>query len=91
MAIGQMTVDSEEKAMALRNCSAPLRPPFRRPVAKPKDTGFLEVVSLGTPELFEPQALNSALAKMTLDVSGVDVASIVQFVNQIAKPAGVGR
>ena len=86
MAIGQMVVDSQESHGLAELFRSRFDHHFRRPIATPKETGFLEVVALDTPELFAQQEINSALAKMTLDVSGVDVGKIVQFVNQIAKP-----
>lgn len=86
MSIGQITVDSQDSRGLAELFRSRFDHHFRRPLATPKETGFLEVVALDTPELFAQQGLNSALAKMTLDVSGVDVGKIVQFINQIAKP-----
>lgn len=86
MAIGQMVVDGQESRGLAELFRSRFDHHFRRPVATPKETGFLEVVALDTPELFAQQEINNALAKMTLDVSGVDVGKIVQFVNQIAHP-----
>ena len=86
MSIGQMTVDGQESRGQAELFRSRFDHHFRRPVAIPKETGFLEVVSLDTPELFKQKGLDSALARMTLDVSGVDLAKLVQFVNQIAKP-----
>jgi tetratricopeptide (TPR) repeat protein len=86
MSIGHMTVDGQENRGYAELLRARFDHHFRHPVAIPKETGFLEVVSLDTPELFQQKGLNGAFEKMTLDVSGVDVAKLVQFVNQLARP-----
>jgi tetratricopeptide (TPR) repeat protein len=86
MSIGQMTVDGKESRGHAELLRTRFDHHFRRLVAIPKETGFLEVVSLDTPELFQQKGLDSALEKMTVEVSGVDVAKLVHFVNQLAKP-----
>ena len=86
MSIGHMTVDGRENRGYAELLRARFDHHFRHPVAIPKETGFLEVVSLDTPELFQQKGLDGAFEKMTLDVSGVDVAKLVQFVNQLARP-----
>lgn len=85
MSIGQMTVDGKESRGYAELLRARFDYHFRRPVAMAKETGFLEVVALDTPELFQPKGLDTALEKMTLEVSGVDVAKFVQWINQLAK------
>jgi hypothetical protein len=86
ISIGQMTIDGKESRGHAELLRARFDHHFRRPVAMSKETGFLEVVSLDTPELFQQKALDSALEKMTVDVAGVDVAKLIHFVNQLAKP-----
>lgn len=86
MSIGQMTVDGKESRGYAELLRARFDYHFRRPVAMAKETGFLEVVALDAPELFQPKGLDTALEKMTLEVSGVDVAKFVQWINQLAKP-----
>jgi hypothetical protein len=86
MSIGQMTVDGKESKGHAELLRARFDHHFRRPVAMPKETGFLEVVTLDAPELFQAKGLEGALAKMTVEVSGVDVAKLLQLVNQLAKP-----
>ena len=86
MSIGQMTVDGGESKAHAELLRARFDHHFRRPVEMPKETGFLEVVSLDAPELFQQKDLDGALEKMTVEVSGVDVGKFVQFVNQLAKP-----
>jgi hypothetical protein len=86
MSIGQMTVDGKESRGHAELLRTRFDHHFRRLVAIPKETGFLEVVSLDTPELFQQKGLDSALEKMTVEVSGVDVARLVRFANQLAKP-----
>jgi tetratricopeptide (TPR) repeat protein len=86
MSIGQMTVDGIESRGHAELLRTRFDHHFRRPVAISKETGFLEMVSLDTPELFQQKGMDSALEKMTVEVSGVDVAKLVHFVNQLAKP-----
>jgi hypothetical protein len=86
MSIGHVTVDGQENRGYAELLRARFDHHFRRPVAIPKETGFLEVVSLDAPELFQQKSLDAALEKMTVEVSGVDVARVIQFMNQLAKP-----
>jgi tetratricopeptide (TPR) repeat protein len=86
MSIGQMTVDGEESKGYAELLRARFDHHFRRPVSIPKETGFLEVVTLDTPELFQPKGLNGELQKMTVEVSGVDVTKLIHLVNQLFKP-----
>ncbi len=88
MSIGQMTVDGVESRGHAELLRTRFDHHFRRPVAISKETGFLETVTLDSPELFQQKGMNgaSALEKMTVDVSGVDVAKLVRFANQLAKP-----
>jgi hypothetical protein len=86
MSIGKMTVDGKESEGYAELLRARFDYHFRRPVAMPKETGFLEVVTLDAPELFQPEGITRALEKMTVEVSGVDVAKIIHFFTQLAKP-----
>jgi hypothetical protein len=86
MAIGQMTVDGKDSRSHAELLRARFDHHFRRPAAIPKETGFLEVVALDAPDLFQQKALESPLERMTVDVSGVDVAKLAHFVNQLARP-----
>ena len=86
MSIGQITVDGTDSKGYAELLRARFDYHFRRPVAMPKDTGFVEVAALGSPDLFQEKGLAASLEKMTVEVSGVDVAKIVQLVNSLAKP-----
>lgn len=86
MSIGQMTVDGTESKGYAELLRARFNHHFRRPVEIAKETGFLEVVTLDTPELFQPKALDVELKEMTIEVSGIDVTKLIHFVNQLFKP-----
>jgi uncharacterized membrane protein len=86
MSIGQMTVDGADSRGHAELLRARFDHHFRRPLAIPKETGFVEVMSLNAPELFQQKDMETSLEKMRVDVSGVDVARLAQFVNQLAKP-----
>jgi hypothetical protein len=86
MSIGQMTVDGTDSRGHAELLRARFDHHFRQSVVIPRDTGFLEVVSLDSAELFQQRGLETVREKVTLDVSGVDVATLVRFVNQLAKP-----
>ncbi len=86
MSIGQITVDGKESKGYAELLRARFDYHFRRPVALRKETGFLEVAALDAPALFQPKGLGPALEKMTVEVSGVDVAKWVRLVNQLARP-----
>jgi len=68
MSIGKMTVDGKESEGYAELLRARFDYHFRRPVAMPKETGFLEVVTLDAPELFQPEGITRALEKMTVEV-----------------------
>ena len=86
MSIGQMTVDGTESKAYAELLRARFDYHFRRPVAISKETGFLEMATLDAPDLFRPEGLSGALEKMTVEISGVDVAKIFRFINQLAMP-----
>ncbi len=86
MSIGQMTVNGEESKGYAELLRARFDHHFRRPVSIPKETGFLEVVSLDAPELFQPKSLDGALKEMTVEVSGVDFTKLLHVFNQAFKP-----
>jgi tetratricopeptide (TPR) repeat protein len=86
MSIGQMTVDGTDSKAYAELLRARFDYHFRRPVSIAKETGFLEMASLDAPDLFQSEGLSGALEKMTVEISGVDVARIIRFVNQLAMP-----
>ena len=86
LTIGQMTVDGEDSKSYAELLRARFNHHFRQPDAIPKQTGFLEVMILDTPELFQPKNVDSELKSMTFDVSGVNVSKLLQIFNQVAKP-----
>lgn len=86
MSIGRMTVDGTESNAYAELLRARFDYHFRRPVAISKETGFLEMASLDAPDLFQPEGISGALEKMTVEISGVDVAKILRFTNQLALP-----
>jgi len=86
MSIGQMTVDGAESKVHAELLRARFNHHFRRPVSLLTETGFLEAATLDTPELFQPKGVEGTLQNMTVEVSGVNVTKIVQFVNQLAAP-----
>lgn len=86
VSIGRMTVDGQESKSRAELFRARFDYHFRRPAAIPKETGFLELAALDSPDLFQPKELDGALEKMTMEVSGVDVAKFLQWLNDLAKP-----
>jgi hypothetical protein len=86
LTIGQMTVDGKESKGYAELLRARFNHHFRQPVAIPKETGFLEVVTLDAPELFQAKEIDGALKKMTFEVSGVNVSKLLQLFNHVAKP-----
>jgi hypothetical protein len=86
MLIGQMTVDGKESKGHAELLRARFDHHFRRPVAIAKETGFIEVLTLDTPELFQQEDIDAPLKKMTVEVKGVDVGFLFQLVNQLAQP-----
>lgn len=85
MSIGQITVDGQDSKGYAELLRARFDHHFR-PVAITSETGFLEMVSLDAPQLFQAQGLSGTLDNVTIEISGVDVAKVVQFMNQLAKP-----
>jgi hypothetical protein len=86
MSIGQITIDGDDSKGYAELLRARFDHHFRRPISITKETGFLEVVSLDTPDLFQPKLIEAGLKKMTIEVSGVDVTKLIQIVNQLFKP-----
>lgn len=86
MSIGQMTVDGTDNKAYAELLRARFDYHFRRPVAIARETGFLEMASLDAPSLFQPEGLSGALEKVTVEISGVDVARVLRFANQLARP-----
>jgi len=87
MLIGQMTIDGVENKSYAELLRARFDHHFRHLSAIPKETGFFEVLSLDTTELFQQDSLSSPLKNMTIEVSGVNVSLLFRLVNQIAQPA----
>jgi hypothetical protein len=86
MSIGRMTVDGAENKVYAELLRARFDHHFRRPTSLPAETGFLEAATLDTPELFQPQGVAGGMQDVTLEVSGVDVTSVVRLVNKLAAP-----
>ena len=86
MLIGQMTIDGNESKSHAELLRARFDHHFRRPVAIAKETGFLEVLTLDTPDLFQQKDIDAPLKNMTVEVSGVDVGLLFRVVNQLAQP-----
>ncbi|MBM3771370.1 MAG: hypothetical protein FJW27_08805 [Acidimicrobiia bacterium] len=86
LAIGQMTVNGEESRPHAELMRARFDHHFRRPATTPRETGFVESVALDTPQLFREKEVASALDKVTLEVSGVDLTRFLQFVNLLVRP-----
>ena len=86
MLIGQMTVDGQENKGYAELLRARFDYHFRRPVAVPIETGFLEVLTLDAPELFQRSEIQDDLRDMNIEVGGVDVGYLVQISNKILKP-----
>lgn len=87
LSIGQVTIDGKESKVHAELLRARFDHRFRRPASIPSDTGFLEVATLDAPELFRQKGLDGGVSGVNVQVSGVDVTKIVQFVNELAKPA----
>lgn len=86
ISVGQMTIDGKESKAQAELLRARFDHHFRSPRAMSSHTGFLEVATLETQQLFQPKKEDGAADALRIDVSGVDVAKIAQFVNQLAKP-----
>jgi hypothetical protein len=86
MSIGQITVDGADSKAYAELLRARFDHHFRRPIAVPSETGFLEAASLDTPELFQQKELPGALENVNVEVSGVDVAKFLRVVNQAVRP-----
>ena len=86
LTIGQMTVDGEDNKSYAELLRARFNHHFLQPDAVPQATGFLEVLILDAPQLFQPKHMDSELKGMTFEVSGVNVSKLLQFFNQVAKP-----
>lgn len=86
MLVGQMTVDGQENKSYAELLRARFDYHFRRPVAIPVETGFLEVLTLDTPELFQRGEIKEDLRNMNIEVGGVDVGSLVRIANKFLKP-----
>ncbi len=86
MLIGQMTVDGTPSKAYAELLRARFDYHIRQPTTITKETGFLEMASLDAPELLQPEHLTGALENMTVEISGVDVARIFRFINQLTVP-----
>lgn len=88
ISIGQITINGETSKGRAELLRARFNHHFCRPRATiPKETGFLEVVTLDSPELFQPTSLVGELKEeMTIEVSGVNVTRLIRFLNQLLKP-----
>ena len=86
MLVGQMTVDGQENKIYAELLRARFDYHFRRPVAIPVETGFLEVLTLDTPELFQRAEIHEDLRNMNIEVSGVDVGYFVRIANKVLQP-----
>ncbi len=86
LTIGQMTVDGQDNKSYAELLRARFNHHFLQPDAMPQATGFLEVLILDAPQLFQPKHLDSELKGMTFEVSGVNVSRLLQVFNQVAKP-----
>jgi hypothetical protein len=86
MSIATMTVDGQDSKGHAELLRARFNHHFRRSLTIPRDTGFLEVVTLNAPDLFQPKGPEGELKAMSIDVSGVDVTKVVRLINQLFKP-----
>ena len=86
ISIGHMFVDGQENRGYAELLRARFDHHFRPANSIPKETGFLEMAALDLPGLFQQKEPDAALEQMTVNVSGVDVTKIMQFLNQLAKP-----
>ena len=86
ISIGQITVDGSDSKAYAELLRARFDHHFRRPLAVSSETGFLEAVALDTPELFQQREMPGALENVTVEVSGVDVAKFLQFINKVVRP-----
>jgi hypothetical protein len=59
LSIGQITIDGQEGRGYAELLRARYDYHFRRPASLAIETGFLGVVTLDTPELFQPKALDA--------------------------------
>lgn len=86
MLVGQITVDGQENKGYAELFRARFDYHFRRPMAIPVETGFLEVLTLDMPELFQRYEINEDLRNMNIGVSGVDVGYLMQIANKMLQP-----
>jgi len=88
MSIGQINIDGNDDKSSAELLRARFNHHFRRSRASiPKETGFLEVVTFDSPDLFQPKSPIGELKEdMSIEVSGVNVTKIIRFVNNLVKP-----
>ncbi len=86
MSIGQITVDGAANKGYSELLRARFDHHFRQPLDVSSETGFLEAAAFDTPELFRQEELPSTLENFTVEVSGVDVAKFLGFINQVLRP-----
>lgn len=86
MLVGQMTVNGQENKGYAELLRARFDYHFRRPIAVPAETGFLEVLTLDTPELFQRGKIEEDLQNMNIEVGGIDVGYFVRIANKFLQP-----
>lgn len=86
LTIGQVTVDGKEAKEHSEIFRARYDHHFHVHASIPSATGFLDVVTLDSQLLFHPVAPATPAQNMKVEVSGVDLGSLVKYVNQLAKP-----
>ena len=86
LSIGQITIDGQEGRGYAELLRARYDHHLRRPASLAIESGLLGVVTLDTPELFQPKTLDAGQKWMTIEVKGVDVPKLIQLVDQIFQP-----
>jgi len=86
LSIGQMTLDGQESKGYAELLKARYDYHLRRPASLAIETGFLGIVTLDSPDLFQADASETKHKEMTLEVKGVDVPKLILMINQLFQP-----
>ncbi|MBU4263924.1 MAG: hypothetical protein KKC76_18870 [Proteobacteria bacterium] len=86
LSIGQITIDGQEGRGYAELLRARYDYHLRRPASLAIETGFLGIVTLDTPELFQPKSLDAEQKGMNIEVKGVDVPKLIRLINQLFQP-----
>ena len=86
LSIGQITMDGQNERGYAELIRARYDYHMHRPAALAIETGFLGVVTLDAPGLFQPKPVDAGQQGMTIEVKGVDVPKLIRVINQFFQP-----